>query len=122
MDGVEPLNNVSIVAATNRPDVLDPALLRPGRFDRLLYIPLPDQAARLHILQIQARKMPFAREEEDNDPVHLLAIAEQVSSFLFFFFAISTQEFKSVIRRKGTRAPSWSRFARRRPLPLCPNP
>ena len=47
MDGKEALNGVVVIAATNRPDQLDAALLRPGRFDRLIYVPLPDDEARL---------------------------------------------------------------------------
>lgn len=61
MDGVEALKNVTIVAATNRPDMLDPALLRPGRFDRLVYVGLPDLEARFDIFSIQKRKMPFSQ-------------------------------------------------------------
>jgi len=47
MDGIAPLRNVVVIGATNRPDILDPALLRPGRFDRLIYVPPPDTRARL---------------------------------------------------------------------------
>ncbi|KAI9139982.1 P-loop containing nucleoside triphosphate hydrolase protein [Paraphysoderma sedebokerense] len=57
LDGIESLVNVTVVAATNRPDVLDPALLRPGRIDRLLYIPPPTYASRLSILKIQTSRM-----------------------------------------------------------------
>ncbi|MFN4133376.1 MAG: proteasome-activating nucleotidase, partial [Candidatus Hadarchaeales archaeon] len=57
IDGFDPLENVRIIAATNRPDILDPALLRPGRFDRLIYFPLPDEEARLAILKIHVRGM-----------------------------------------------------------------
>ncbi|XP_076446620.1 ATPase family gene 2 protein homolog A-like isoform X2 [Babylonia areolata] len=60
MDGVVQLTGVTIVAATNRPDMVDQALLRPGRFDRLLYVPLPDAATRLQILQIVAQRTPVA--------------------------------------------------------------
>ncbi|XP_054274403.1 ribosome biogenesis protein SPATA5 isoform X2 [Macrosteles quadrilineatus] len=62
MDGVEPLGNVNIVAATNRPDRIDKALLRPGRLDRLVYVPLPDLATRICILQLQLVKMPVASD------------------------------------------------------------
>ncbi|MCQ4384698.1 MAG: CDC48 family AAA ATPase, partial [Sulfolobales archaeon] len=55
MDGIEKLENVVIIAATNRPDILDPALLRPGRFDRLIYVPPPDKQARLEILKVHTR-------------------------------------------------------------------
>ncbi len=57
MDGFEPLDNVKIIAATNRPDILDEALLRPGRFDRIIQIPLPDLAAREEIFRIHTRNM-----------------------------------------------------------------
>jgi AAA family ATPase len=59
MDGTDPLVSVTIVAATNRPDIIDPALLRPGRFDRHVYVALPDLAARYEIFMINSRKMPF---------------------------------------------------------------
>jgi proteasome regulatory subunit len=57
MDGFDPSGNVKIIAATNRPDILDPALLRPGRFDRLIEVPLPDFHGRLEILKVHTRKM-----------------------------------------------------------------
>ncbi len=57
MDGFNPRGDVRIIAATNRPDILDPAILRPGRFDRLIEIPLPDATGRLEIFKIHARKM-----------------------------------------------------------------
>lgn len=60
LDGVESLVNVTIVAATNRPDIIDPALIRPGRLDRLIYIPPPDLDARKKILQINFQKMPVS--------------------------------------------------------------
>jgi proteasome regulatory subunit len=57
MDGFDPRGNVRILAATNRPDILDPALLRPGRFDRIIKVPMPTAEARTEILKIHARKM-----------------------------------------------------------------
>ncbi|WP_457741563.1 proteasome-activating nucleotidase [Thermococcus sp.] len=57
MDGFDPRGNVKVIAATNRPDILDPALLRPGRFDRLIEVPLPDFKGRLEILKVHTRKM-----------------------------------------------------------------
>jgi len=62
MDGLEKLENVVVVGATNRPDLVDPALLRPGRFDRLVYVPPPDEKARLEILKIHTRNMPLAKD------------------------------------------------------------
>ncbi|XP_024534829.1 calmodulin-interacting protein 111 [Selaginella moellendorffii] len=58
MDGVSPRNGVSVIAATNRPDKLDPALLRPGRFDRLIYVGPPDKAARQQIFEIHMKNTP----------------------------------------------------------------
>ncbi|KAG7386168.1 spermatogenesis associated protein 5 [Phytophthora pseudosyringae] len=60
LDGLEPLKRVLVVAATNRPDLLDPALMRPGRIDRALYVSPPDVPARQQILQIHTRKTPLA--------------------------------------------------------------
>ena len=57
IDGFKNLDNVKIIGATNRFDILDPALLRPGRFDRLIEIPLPDEKARMQILKIHSKKM-----------------------------------------------------------------
>jgi len=68
LDGIEPLRGVVVIGATNRPDLLDPALLRPGRFDRLIYVPPPDLRARYEILKIHTRKVPLA---EDVDLVEL---------------------------------------------------
>jgi transitional endoplasmic reticulum ATPase len=59
MDGIEALENVVIIAATNRPDILDPAVLRPGRFDRLIYIPAPDQKTLEQIFKIYTANMPL---------------------------------------------------------------
>jgi len=60
MDGFEGSEGVIVIAATNRPDVLDPALLRPGRFDRQVYVPLPDIRGREKILKVHMRKVPMA--------------------------------------------------------------
>lgn len=57
LDGFDPLGNVKIVAATNRPDILDEALIRPGRFDRIIDIPTPNEDARIQIFKIHTRKM-----------------------------------------------------------------
>jgi len=64
MDGLEALQDVVVIAATNRPDILDPALLRPGRFDRLIYVPSPDEDARLAIFRIYTKGMPLADDVE----------------------------------------------------------
>lgn len=60
LDGFESRGNVGIIAATNRPDILDPALLRPGRFDRLIEVPLPDEEGRKEILKIHTKDMSLA--------------------------------------------------------------
>lgn len=75
MDGFEPTEKVVVMAATNRPDVLDPALLRPGRFDRRVTIDLPDRADREEILKIHAKEKPFAED------VNLKVIAERTPGF-----------------------------------------
>ena len=62
MDGIAPLENVVVIAATNRPDLLDPALLRPGRLDRIIYVPPPDIKARFEILKIHTRNVPLAKD------------------------------------------------------------
>jgi transitional endoplasmic reticulum ATPase len=62
LDGIEKLSGVLVLAATNRPDIVDPALLRPGRFDVVVEIPLPDEQERLAILRIQTRGKPVAKE------------------------------------------------------------
>ena len=75
MDGFEPQEKVIVMAATNRPDVLDPALLRPGRFDRRVTLDLPDRADREEILGIHAQKKPLAED------VDLKVIAERTPGF-----------------------------------------
>jgi cell division protease FtsH len=64
MDGFESNDGVIIIAATNRPDVLDPALLRPGRFDRRIVVPRPDLRGRIGILQVHTRKVPLADKDK----------------------------------------------------------
>ena len=75
MDGFEPNEKVIVMAATNRPDVLDPALLRPGRFDRRVTLDLPDRKDREEILQVHSTKKPFAED------VNLVVIAERTPGF-----------------------------------------
>ncbi len=62
IDGFKPLDKVKIIAATNRIDILDPALLRPGRFDRLIEIPLPNYKARIEIFQVHTRRMKLSKD------------------------------------------------------------
>lgn len=62
MDGITTLQDIVIIAATNRPDMVDPAVLRPGRFDRLIYVPEPDEKSRLRIFSIYTKGMPLAND------------------------------------------------------------
>ncbi len=75
MDGLEELHNVIVIAATNRPDMLDRALLRPGRFDRLIYVPVPDKEARKEIFKIHLRGKPIAED------VNLDTLAEKTDGY-----------------------------------------
>ncbi|MHA1733711.1 MAG: CDC48 family AAA ATPase, partial [Promethearchaeota archaeon] len=65
LDGIEERKGVVVIGSTNRPDILDPALLRPGRFDRIIYTPAPDREARLKILEVHTRDMPKTKELEE---------------------------------------------------------
>ena len=62
MDGIMPLEDIIVIAATNRPDIVDSAVLRPGRFDRLIYVPEPDEATRLEIFKIHTKNMPLSND------------------------------------------------------------
>lgn len=75
MDGMSVKKTVFIIGATNRPDIIDPALLRPGRLDQLIYIPLPDEASRLQIFKACLRKSPISKE------VNLAALARHTRGF-----------------------------------------
>ncbi|MDW7727408.1 MAG: CDC48 family AAA ATPase [Candidatus Methanoperedens sp.] len=66
IDGLEELHNITVIAATNRPDIIDPALLRPGRFDRLVYVPPPDKGSRLEIFRIHLADKPLESDVEMN--------------------------------------------------------
>jgi transitional endoplasmic reticulum ATPase len=88
MDGMEELNSIVVIGATNRPGLVDPALLRPGRFDELVYVGAPDMAGRLHILGIHTRNMPLA------DDVDLPGIAAQTERF-------TGADLGDVVRRAG---------------------
>jgi SpoVK/Ycf46/Vps4 family AAA+-type ATPase len=75
LDGVEPMRDVVVLGATNRPELIDPALLRPGRLERLVYVPPPDAPARAAILKAAARNTPLA------DDVDLDALAAELSGY-----------------------------------------
>ena len=76
LDGMENMHGVIVLAATNRPDMIDPALLRPGRFDKIIQIPLPDKAGRKMILEINAKKIPTLDDPKDPQRVDIDKIAE----------------------------------------------
>jgi transitional endoplasmic reticulum ATPase len=91
MDGLEELQSVVVIGATNRPTLVDPALLRPGRFDELVYVGTPDKPGREHILGIHTRAMPLAGD------VDLGAIAEETDRF-------TGADLEDVVRRAGLGA------------------
>ena len=75
MDGLEDMENVVVIAATNRPDIVDAALLRPGRFDKLMLIPVPDEPSRLRILQVHTKRMPLEK-------VDLQALSKRLDGYV----------------------------------------
>ena len=76
MDGIVTLEDIVVIAATNRPDIVDPAVLRPGRFDRLIYVPQPDEKSRLEIFNIYTKNMPLTK---DVDVAHLAIVTKNYS-------------------------------------------
>ncbi|WP_425393258.1 CDC48 family AAA ATPase [Caldisphaera lagunensis] len=75
IDGITDLQNVVVIAATNRPEMVDPALIRPGRLEKLVYVPPPDEKGRVEILQIHTRNVPLA------DDVDLIEIAKRTNGY-----------------------------------------
>src|SRR6202790_3327930 len=104
MDGFEANEGVILIAATNRPDVLDPALLRPGRFDRQVVVPNPDMVGREKILKVHMRKVPLA---SDVDP---RTIARGTPGFSGADLANLVNEAALMAARKGKRSVSMSEF------------
>src|SRR3546814_10216090 len=90
MDGLEELQSVVVIGATNRPNLVDPALLRPGRFDELIYVSVPDQGGRRRILAIQTQRMPLA------DDVDLDDLAERTDRF-------TGADLEDLVDRRSTR-------------------
>jgi transitional endoplasmic reticulum ATPase len=88
MDGLEELQAVVVIGATNRPNLIDPALLRPGRFDELVYVGVPTEEGRARILAIQTGKMPLA------DNVDLNEVARRTDRF-------TGADLEDVVRRAG---------------------
>ena len=89
MSGIEEIENLVVVATTNRPDILDPALLRPGRFDRLIYVPAPDEKTRLEIFKVHTRGMPLkginleklAKETDGYSGADIEALSREAAMF-----------------------------------------
>jgi transitional endoplasmic reticulum ATPase len=100
LDGVEALRNVVVVGATNRPDLVDPALLRPGRLERLVYVPPPDAEARAEILRAGARNVPLASD------VDLAALAAGLDGFSAADCAALVREAALVAMRESFDAAS----------------
>ncbi len=96
MDGFDGRGDVKIMAATNRKDLLDPALLRPGRFDRAIEVPMPEEPARLEILQIHTRKMHLGQD------VDLAKLAKETAGFSGADLnAVAREAGIFVLRRRG---------------------
>ncbi len=91
MDGIQSLKDVVVIGATNRPDLIDPALLRPGRLERLVYVPPPDKYGRLKILKVLTKKMPLAKD------VNLESIAERTENY-------SGADLAAIVREAGLSA------------------
>src|SRR3954466_9486833 len=91
MDGLEELQSVVVIGATNRPNLVDPALLRPGRFDELIYVPVPDAEGRRRILGIHTKNMPLAAD------VDLDSIARRSERF-------TGADLEDLVRRAGLNA------------------
>jgi transitional endoplasmic reticulum ATPase len=91
MDGLEELQSVVVIGATNRPNLIDPALLRPGRFDELIYVPVPDEPGRRRILAIHTEAMPLAKD------VDLDSLAARTERF-------TGADLEDLVRRAGLTA------------------
>ncbi len=97
MDGFEMKDNIILIAATNRPDILDPALLRPGRFDRQVVVDRPDRKGRKHILEVHTRGKPLGRE------IELDTLAGQTPGFTGADLANLINEAALLTARSGSR-------------------
>ena len=97
MDGFEAKDNIILIAATNRPDILDPALLRPGRFDRQIVVDRPDREGRAKILRVHTKGKPIAKD------IDLMALAGQTPGFTGADLANLVNEAALLAARKGRR-------------------
>ncbi len=98
IDGLEELENIVVVGATNRPDLVDPALLRPGRFDRVLMVPGPDEDARREIFEIHTKRMPLAKD------VDMEKLVEMTDNFSGADIASVCQEAAMIALREDTES------------------
>src|SRR2546421_9529152 len=98
MDGFEMKDNIILIAATNRPDILDPALLRPGRFDRQIVVDRPDRKGRARILEVHTRGKPLSRE------IKLDNLAGQTPGFTGADLSNLVNEAALLAARQGKRA------------------
>jgi cell division protease FtsH len=97
MDGFEKKDNIILIAATNRPDILDPALLRPGRFDRQIVVDRPDRKGRAKILEVHTRGKPLAKD------IHVDDLAGQTPGFTGADLANLVNEAALLAARTGKR-------------------
>ncbi len=98
MDGLESLTDVVVIAATNRPDIIDPALLRPGRFDRIIMAPVPDKKSRLEIFKIHTKNMPLTKD------VDIPKLVEQTDNFAGSDIEALCREAAMLVLRKDINA------------------
>jgi len=98
IDGITGLENVVVIAATNRPDLVDPALLRPGRLEKLIYVPPPDEKGRLDILKIHTRHVPLAED------VDLREIAKMTNGYTGADLAALVREATLIALREDLKA------------------
>ncbi|MGI0100459.1 MAG: CDC48 family AAA ATPase [Candidatus Micrarchaeaceae archaeon] len=96
MDGLSEMKNVLVLAATNRPDIIDPALLRPGRFDKIIEIPMPDEITRVAIFKVHTKRMPLSKD------VSIEELAKETDNY-------TGAEIENIVREAGMNAIRGSR-------------
>ncbi len=106
MDGIAPLKNVVVIAATNRADIVDPALLRPGRFDRIVYVPPPDENARFEIIKVHIRGLKLSDEVKDSDYKYLKDLARRTEGYTGADLAALVREAAMLALRETIRSNS----------------
>ncbi|ADN51379.1 CDC48 family AAA ATPase [Vulcanisaeta distributa] len=104
MDGIAPLKNVVVIAATNRADIIDPALLRPGRFDRIVYVPPPDANARFEILKVHIRGLKLADDVKDGNYKYLRDLARRTEGYTGADLAALVREAAMLALRETIRS------------------